>query len=41
MTHGIEGYLEAYDKSYKTSILWDNLAGKLIGIPKLYFIDVI
>lgn len=41
MSHGSEGYLEAYDKKYKTNILWDKLAGKFIGIPKLYFIDVI
>ncbi|XP_077286324.1 caspase-1-like [Arctopsyche grandis] len=39
MTHGKIGHLAAHDKMYHPSVLWEGLAEKLIGIPKLYFIQ--
>lgn len=40
ITHGTTEYLHAYDECYERSILWEKLYGKLVGIPKMYFIQV-
>ncbi|XP_077285840.1 caspase-1-like [Arctopsyche grandis] len=39
MTHGENGFLAAFDKIYPSSVLWKDLIGKLVGIPKLFFIQ--
>lgn len=40
LTHGTPQKLAAYDVDYNKSLLYEKLVGKLVGIPKLFFIQV-